>query len=129
MIKIIREIKRQLYYKSEVSPFAQPGDTDIIDDNLMRFPSRVYVNHKTTAVEACAPAEALEHYGVKPTIILVRKDGWSLGCTAETLGTCIALWQEDIVMMLLLDQNVPNEPNRTEARLFEIDATSREIQP
>lgn len=69
--------------------------TDMLDQLDPRYPTRVWTG-KGTAVSC---AEAKHDWD----IVLVRDDGWTLGCRYEDFSEAADLWQGDWVAYVDLD--------------------------
>ena len=66
-------------------------------------PTRVVVN---ASGEATTPEKAERDYQVKPTIIYIRNDGWSLGTPPQFDTVASNLWRNEWVAVAWRD--VPN---------------------
>lgn len=53
--------------------------------------------------EATTPKRAREEYNVIPTVIFIRKDGWSLGAPEEFRRVAHDLWGDEWVMVMTWD--------------------------
>lgn len=62
---------------------------DIAQDICRSGPSRVLINSEG---EATTPQRAREEYSITPDIILIRKDGWSLGARKDHAREAARLW-------------------------------------
>lgn len=57
---------------------------------LKEGPTRVVVNEGGNAVP---PEQAKSEFGLVPTVIFLRNDGWSLGAPRHLEGTAKKLWK------------------------------------
>jgi len=55
-------------------------------------PKRVVINR---AGEATTKEEGFRILGIKPTIIYIRNDGWSIGCTPDLDVITNHMWQDE----------------------------------
>lgn len=75
-----------------------------IEDRIERIvqfgPDRVVIDQSG---EATTPQRAREEYHVVPTVIFIRKDGWSLGAPEQFKRVAESLWLGDWVSKLVWD--------------------------
>jgi hypothetical protein len=45
--------------------------------------------------EAVPPIKARKHYGIEPTVIFIRNDGWTLGAPDDLIMPAYNTWPED----------------------------------
>jgi hypothetical protein len=57
-------------------------------------PERVVINE---AGEAVPPGRALREHNIKPDVIFIRADAWSLGAPLELEATAYMLWPKEWV--------------------------------
>jgi hypothetical protein len=67
---------------------------------LQYGPDRVVVGQSG---EATTPQRAREEYRVVPTVIFIRKDGWSLGAPEQFRRVAASLWTDEWVAKLVWD--------------------------
>ena len=71
---------------------------------LDRGPDRVLVDGSGSAV---SPTRARAEYGVRPDLILIRADGWSLGAPVHLAKQAEALWPDEWIGFLKRPSRTP----------------------
>jgi hypothetical protein len=126
--KIVDAIQRHLTYKAYNDRLGgdPSGMEHRIAINLETIPNRVYVAHTTDKEQATTPERAAIHYQVIPDFILIRRDGWTLGVTKDCLAVGLAMWQDEFVAMLMLEQST-RIGDKMQIRLCELDTAAVSI--
>jgi len=62
-------------------------------------PSRVVINAEG---EATTPERALHDYGVKPAVIYIRNDTWSLGAPRKYDAVAQSMWKDEWIAVVWL---------------------------
>lgn len=87
-----------------------------VEQTVKNGPTRVVIN---LSGEATTPERAERDYQVKPDIIYIRNDGWSLGCPAYLDNVTSNMWKDEWVAVTWKDSHAwqwrswgGNEPAR-----------------
>jgi len=71
---------------------------NIPEESDVRGPMRVVVQVEDgTVAYAVSPGQAVEEFNIIPDVVLVRKDGWTLGARIKDRDAAVALWEGDWV--------------------------------
>lgn len=75
-----------------------------IDQIRENGPTRVVINARGMAVD---PHRALRDYAIKPDVVLIRNDGWSLGAPHQFREVALRMWADQWVAIWDTSEDVP----------------------
>jgi hypothetical protein len=64
---------------------------------MLHGPDRVVINAEG---DAYGPRQAQQEHGIRPTIIFIRYDGWSLGAPAQFEQVAFQMWADSWVAFI-----------------------------